>query len=66
MEDFTQDLEVEVSMSHKDRWVIVEETDGKKGDPREDDREEVEKFEIGGKKPVVVALAKKDASKKFD
>jgi len=64
VEDFTQDLEVEVSVSHKDRWLIVEEADGKKGEPREDDREEIEKFEIGGKKPVAAAPAKEDASEK--
>jgi len=59
VEDFTQDLEVEVSVSHKDRWVIVEdkETNGKKkgeSTEKEDDREEIEKFEIGGKKPIAV------------
>ena len=51
VEDFTQDLEVEVSVSHKDHWTIREE-DGsgkKKGPEKEDDREEIEKFEIGGK-----------------
>mmetsp|Transcript_5777 Transcript_5777/g.12623 ORF Transcript_5777/g.12623 Transcript_5777/m.12623 type:complete len:773 (+) Transcript_5777:1-2319(+) len=57
VEDFTQDLEVDVSVSHKDHWVIVEKENGKKGEPKEDDREEIEKFEIGGKKPIVAEAA---------
>ncbi|KAL3816053.1 hypothetical protein ACHAXA_010358 [Cyclostephanos tholiformis] len=48
IEDFTQDLEVEVSVSHRDRWIIDDE-----GEAKVDDREEIEKFEIGGKKPTV-------------
>jgi len=59
VEDFTQDLEVEVSVSHKDHWMIVNEDGGKKGEAKEDDREEIEKFAIGGKKPVA-AVANKD------
>jgi ubiquitin-like 1-activating enzyme E1 B len=51
IEDFTQDLEVEVSVSHRDRWIIVDKEKG--GEAQEDDREEIEKFEIGGKKPAV-------------
>jgi len=50
IEDFTQNLEVEVSVSHKDHWVIVDKE--KKGETQPDNREEIEKFEIGGKKPV--------------
>lgn len=56
IEDFTQDLEVEVSVSHKDHWMIVDkENKGEKA--KEDDREEIEKFEIGGKKPVAAAAS---------
>ena len=50
VEDFTQNLEVEVSVSHKDHWVIVDKE--KKGETQPDNREEIEKFEIGGKMPV--------------
>ena len=50
IEDFTQDLEVEVSVSHKDHWVVVDKEN--KGETKEDGREEIEKFVIGGKKPV--------------
>ena len=50
IEDFTQNLEVEVSVSHKDHWVIIDKE--KKGETQPDNREEIEKFEIGGKKPV--------------
>lgn len=64
VEDFTQDLEVEVSVSHKDHWMIVIEDGGKKGEAKKDDREEIEKFEIGGKKPVAAMLNKDDASAK--
>ncbi|KAL7548055.1 hypothetical protein ACHAWF_016839 [Thalassiosira exigua] len=49
VEDFTQNLEVEVSVSHKDVWTIKDEETGKE---KPDDREEVEKFQIGGKMPV--------------
>ncbi|KAL9180727.1 hypothetical protein ACHAXT_011180 [Thalassiosira profunda] len=56
VEDFTQDLEVEVAVSHQDTWTIVEEEGGKKTE-KEDDREEVEKFVIGGKKPVAAAAS---------
>ena len=58
VEDFTQDLEVEMSVSHRDCWVMKDE-DGK-GKEREDDREEIEKFEIGGTKPTVAASANGD------
>lgn len=58
IEDFTQDLEVEVSVSHKDHWMIIDKE--KKDDAKEDDREEIEKFEIGGKKPVAAVVASKD------
>jgi len=57
VEDFTQDLEVDVSVSHKDHWMIVEKENGKKGEAKEDDREEIEKFEIGGKKPIAAETA---------
>ena len=64
IEDFTQDLEVEVSVSHKDRWIVVDEE--REGETREDDREEMEKFEIGGKKLVAVAAASSSSSEKGD
>lgn len=59
IEDFSQNLEVEVTVSHRDRWMIEDKDEnGKKvGEPREDDREEIEKFEIGGKKPTATAEA---------
>ncbi|KAL7525320.1 hypothetical protein ACHAXR_000952, partial [Thalassiosira sp. AJA248-18] len=63
VEDFTQDLEVEVSVSHKDHWMIqVEDENGKKKgqEMKEDGREEIEKFEIGGKKPVAAAAPAKE------
>ena len=44
IEDFTQDLEVDVIISHIDKW---EEKDG------DEETEEEEKFAIGGKKPIV-------------
>ncbi|KAL3782767.1 hypothetical protein HJC23_003088 [Cyclotella cryptica] len=55
VEDFTQDLEVEICVSHKDEWFIAveDEVAGGKKDIKLDDREESEKFEIGGKKPSV-------------
>ncbi|KAL7461896.1 hypothetical protein ACHAXS_002309 [Conticribra weissflogii] len=56
VEDFTQDLEVEISVSHRDYWVIKDE-DGK-GKVKEDDREEIEKFDIGGSKPTVATASK--------
>ena len=56
IEDFTEALEVEASVSHKDHWMIVDkENKGEKA--KEDDREEIEKFEIGGKKPVAAAAS---------
>jgi hypothetical protein len=62
VEDFSQDLEVEVSVSHKDEWFItVEDGDGGKKEAKPDDREESEKFEIGGKKPVVAAASGESA-----
>lgn len=52
IEDFTQDLEVEASVSHKEEWFIVDE---ETKESKVDDREEGAKFEIGGKKPTVAA-----------
>lgn len=55
VEDFTQELEVEISVSHKEEWFITveDEVAGGKKEVKPDDREESEKFEIGGKKPIV-------------
>ena len=68
IEDFTQNLEVEVSVSHKDHWVIVDKE--KKGETQPDNREEIELFEIGGKKPVATtdttAAAAADSSSAKD
>ncbi|KAL7506095.1 hypothetical protein ACHAXN_003439 [Cyclotella atomus] len=62
VEDFSQDLEVEISVTHKDEWFItVEGDDGAKKEVKPDDREESEKFEIGGKKPVAAAPTKSAA-----
>eukprot|EP00956_Cyclotella_meneghiniana_P008840 scaffold12110_cov58-Cyclotella_meneghiniana.AAC.3 len=60
VEDFSQDLEVEVSVTHKDEWFLTVEGDGdsNKKEVKPDDREEIDKFEIGGKKPVVTAPTK--------
>ena len=60
VEDFSQDLEVEVSVTHKDEWFLTVEGEGesKKKEVKPDDREEIDKFEIGGKKPVVTAPTK--------
>ena len=67
VEDFSQDLEVEISVSHKEEWFITVEGEGEKKEVKPDDREESEKFEIGGKKPVVAAApAKVDASSDGD
>lgn len=68
VEDFTQDLEVEISVSHKDKWMIVgEDENGKKnGVEKEDAREEIEKFEVGGKKPVATATAAAPAGESND
>mmetsp|Transcript_31670 Transcript_31670/g.76663 ORF Transcript_31670/g.76663 Transcript_31670/m.76663 type:complete len:820 (+) Transcript_31670:195-2654(+) len=59
VEDFTQNLEVEVNVSHRDCWTIEDKDEyGKvRGEPKQDDREEIEKFEIGGKKPISTASA---------
>jgi hypothetical protein len=54
VEDFSQDLEVEISVSHRDEWFIT--VEGEK-EVKPDDREEIDKFEIGGKKPVASAAA---------
>ncbi|KAL7439485.1 hypothetical protein ACHAXH_004343 [Discostella pseudostelligera] len=56
IEDFTQDLEVEVIVTHKETFVVKEDEEGG-GESKVDNREEVEKFEIGGKKHVVAAVA---------
>lgn len=56
VEDFTQDLEVEISVSHQDCWVIKDENG--KGKAKGDEREEIEKFEIGGSKPTVATAGK--------
>jgi ubiquitin-like 1-activating enzyme E1 B len=53
IEDYSQDLEVDVNVSHKERWMIK--TDDDSGAEKVDDREGIEKFEIGGKKPVASA-----------
>mmetsp|Transcript_19321 Transcript_19321/g.36692 ORF Transcript_19321/g.36692 Transcript_19321/m.36692 type:complete len:455 (-) Transcript_19321:115-1479(-) len=58
VEDFTQDLEVEISVSHRDYWVIKDKNEN--GRVKEDNREEIEKFEIGGSKPTVTSAGKKD------
>ena len=63
VEDFSQDLEVEISVTHKEEWFIAVESEGEKKEVKPDDREEIEKFEVGGKKPVVAAApAKVDAT----
>ena len=65
IEDFTQDLEVEMVVTHKEIFVVKEDEEGG-GDSKVDKREEIEKFEIGGKKHVVAASASAnidDASK---
>ncbi len=54
IEDFTQDLEVEVIVIHKEVF-IVKDDDIEGGESKADKREEIEKFEIGGKKLVVAA-----------
>lgn len=69
VEDFSQDLEVEISVAHKDEWFITVEGDdaSNKKEVKLDDREESEKFEIGGKKPVAAptnAAAEADDAKK--
>ncbi|KAL3756820.1 hypothetical protein ACHAWU_000462 [Discostella pseudostelligera] len=56
IEDFTQDLEVEVIVTHKENFVVKEDEEGG-GESKVDNREEIEKFEIGGKKHVVAAAA---------
>jgi hypothetical protein len=56
IEDFTQDLEVEVIVTHKENFVVKEDEEGG-GESKVDNREEVEKFEIGGKKHVVAAAS---------
>ncbi|KAL3780881.1 hypothetical protein ACHAW5_001348 [Stephanodiscus triporus] len=61
IEDFTQDLEVEVSVSHRDCWVDVDEEKG--GEAKDDGRAEMEKFEIGGKKLVAATAASSDSMK---
>ena len=48
IEDFTQDLEVEVGITHKEHWTIV---DDETKVTKDDDREEIDKFIVGGKKP---------------
>jgi ubiquitin-like 1-activating enzyme E1 B len=48
IEDFTQDLEVEVGITHKEQWTIV---DDETKVTKDDDREEIDKFIVGGKKP---------------
>ena len=53
IEDYSQDLEVDVNVSHKERWMMKADDDS--GAEKVDDREEIEKFEIGGKKPVASA-----------
>ncbi|KAL7500855.1 hypothetical protein ACHAWT_010356 [Skeletonema menzelii] len=53
IEDYSQDLEVDVNVSHKDRWMMKADDDS--GKEKVDDRDEIDKFEIGGKKPVAVA-----------
>lgn len=59
VEDFSQDLEVEINVTHKDEWFItVDDGDASKKEVKPDDREESEKFEIGGKKPIAAAPAK--------
>jgi len=55
IEDYSQDLEVDVNVSHKDKWMMKSDDD--KGAEKVDDREEIDKFEIGGKKPVAAATA---------
>ncbi len=55
IEDYSQDLEVDVNVSHKDKWMMKADDD--KGTEKVDDREEIDKFEIGGKKPVAAATA---------
>lgn len=55
IEDYSQDLEVDVNVSHKDKWMMKADDD--KGAEKVDDREEIDKFEIGGKKPVAAATA---------
>jgi len=55
IEDFTQDLEVDLCVNHKSEWEMK---DG-------EEQEEEEKFSIGGDKPVVAssdAITSKDAS----
>lgn len=61
IEDYSQDLEVDVNVSHKDRWMIKADDDS--GVEKVDDREEIEKFEIGGKKPVASATTTADGAK---
>ena len=51
VEDFTQDLEAEIAVSHQDVWMVKDDD----GNERVDDREEVERFKLGGKKPEVSA-----------
>eukprot|EP00984_Skeletonema_dohrnii_P017409 scaffold7912_cov104-Skeletonema_dohrnii-CCMP3373.AAC.1 len=55
IEDYSQDLEVDVNVSHKDVWMMKADDDS--GKEKVDDREEIDKFEIGGKKPVAAATA---------
>lgn len=55
IEDFSQDLQVDVNISHKDTWMMK--SDDNNGVEKVDDREEIEKFEIGGKKPVATESA---------
>lgn len=53
VEDFTQDLEAEIAVSHQDVWMVKDDD----GNERADDREEVDRFKLGGKKPEVSAAA---------
>ena len=48
IEDFTQDLEVEVGITHRDHWTIVDDITKA---VKDDDREEIDKYLVGGKKP---------------
>ena len=51
VEDFTQDLEAEIAVSHRSVWTVKDDD----GNERPDDREEIERFELGGPRPVVAA-----------
>ena len=61
IEDYSQDLEVDVNVTHKDSWMIKADDDT--GAEKLDDREEIDKFEIGGKKPVAAATSEGEKDK---